>query len=127
MNILIDTSVLVAAEHGDAMQVPSSGHYCVSVITLAELHVGVLGARTDAIRGQRLETLVRAEQHLAPLEVDGLIARRFAKLVTTCRARGESPQVFDALIAATALVHDLPLLTRDRGFEVFDGLDLRLV
>jgi predicted nucleic acid-binding protein len=38
------------------------------------------------------------------------------------------PLPFDALIAATALAHNLPLYTRNaKDFEGIDGLDLRPV
>lgn len=55
---LLDTSVLIAQESGrplDADSVPAQT--AVSVVTLAELHVGVLAASDTATRARRLATL----------------------------------------------------------------------
>ncbi len=71
-------------------------------MTLAELHLGVL--RTVAV--------VEREFELLPIEER--LARSFAELVSAARDAGRKPGVADALIAATASAHDLPLWAHDR-------------
>ena len=55
----------------------------------------------------------------------------FARLVHDCRRAGVRPRVLDALIAATAVEHGLPLVTQDDDFdaiaEAHPRLDVRHV
>lgn len=85
----------------------------VSVITIQELEIGILLAeRRDPPQGAVLRTWL--EDHVLPafadrvLPIDLLIARRSAALHVP-----DPRPVRDALIAATALVHDLTLVTRN--------------
>ena len=63
---LLDTSVFVAREHGAALgPLPRLG--AVSVVTLAELHLGVLAATQPEIRAQRLRTFATVQRLFDPL------------------------------------------------------------
>lgn len=94
----------------------------VSVVTIAELEMGVLAAGDPAARATRLRTLRLAEQS-APLLVTREIAARFAELVVSMRAAGEAKMgVQDAWIAATALHHGAELWTQDDDFDRVPGL-----
>ena len=53
----------------------------MSVMTLAELHIGVLLAGSQRVRAQRLRTLARVERTFDPLPVDDGVARAFAEIV----------------------------------------------
>lgn len=98
---------------------------CLSVVTLMALALGIaLKARQDERAGDALRAWY--EHKLKPgfagriLPVDEAIAERCA-LLHAERSRPGS----DALIAATALVHDLILITRNRrDFEGIEGLKL---
>jgi toxin FitB len=122
---LLDTSVLVAGEGGGAGELPEE--LAISVMTLAELHVGVLLASDPDVRARRLELLAEVEREFDPLPVDDAVARRFAALVSEARRQGRRPKVTDALIAATAAAHDLVLYTRDRGFRGLEGVRVCVV
>ena len=85
----------------------------VSAITIMELELGVLSIeRKDATQGAMLRTWL--EQHVLPefsgrtLPVDTAVAQRCARLHVPDK-RGER----DALIAATALVHGMTVVTRN--------------
>ena len=85
----------------------------VSAITLMELELGVLSIeRKDASQGAMLRSWL--EQHVLPefsrrtLPIDTAVALRCARLHVPDK-RGER----DALIAATALVHGMTLVTRN--------------
>lgn len=85
----------------------------VSAITIMELELGVLSMeRKDAPQGAVLRSWL--EQHVLPefsgrtLPVDTAVAQRCARLHMPDK-RGER----DALIAATALVHGMTVVTRN--------------
>lgn len=103
----IDANVAAWAESTDASCL------FVSSITLMELELGILSVeRRDAIQGALLRTWF--EQHVLPefsgrtLPVDTAVALRCARLHVPDK-RGER----DALIAATALVHGMTVVTRN--------------
>lgn len=126
MRGLLDTSVLIALEEGlDPETLPDEG--TISVVTLAELHVGVLVAKNSPVRARRLRTLAAVESTFRALPVDESVARRFAEMAANARRRGTRPKVMDLLIAATAAVHDLPLYSRDQGFASIPGAKVVLV
>ncbi|MFA5664337.1 type II toxin-antitoxin system VapC family toxin [Castellaniella sp.] len=84
----------------------------VSAITIMELELGVLSIeRKDATQGAMLRSWL--EQHVLPeffgrtLPIDTAVAQRCARLHVPDK-RGER----DALIAATALVHGMTVVTR---------------
>lgn len=123
MRGLLDTSVFVAEEQGRAVgALPDEA--AISVVTLAELHIGVLVAADDRIRAQRLRTLAEVERTFEPLPIDADVARRFAELVAEARRQRRRPKILDALIAATGLRHGIAVYTQDEGFEDFAGVDV---
>jgi len=112
---LLDTSVFIAQEAGRARaSLPAMA--AVSVITLAELHLGVLLTGDPHVRAQRLRTLASVEALFEPLPVDAAVARTFAELVTEARRQGRRPKIMDTWIAATAVTHGLPVYTQDDDF-----------
>lgn len=89
--------------------------FWLSAVTVLELEVGVLRVeRRDAVQGallrQWLETAVLEQFNDRILDVDVAIARRCANL----HVPDPRPER-DALIAATALVHGLTVVTRNIG------------
>jgi toxin FitB len=96
----------------------NASSFYISAITILELERGILAfQRRDNIQGERLrtwlETRVRPEFSGRILPIDDAIATRCAYLHIPDR-RNEA----DALIAATALVHNLTVVTRNvRDFE----------
>jgi predicted nucleic acid-binding protein len=118
---LIDTSVLVAREQGRPLpELPDPS--TISVMTLAELHLGVLAARGPRERARRTATLGWVEHAYDAIPVDGPVARRYSELVDAGRRNGHRFSVVDLLIGATALAHGLPLYTQDADFERMPGL-----
>lgn len=112
---LLDTSVFVARETGRPHgRLPTMA--TVSVVTLAELHLGVLLADDPQVRAQRLRTLSSVEELFEPLPVDAAVARTFAEIVAEARRQGKRPKIMDTWIAATAVIHGLPVYTQDDDF-----------
>ncbi|MGI9021237.1 MAG: PIN domain-containing protein [Solirubrobacterales bacterium] len=122
---LLDTSVLVGAEQR-RLEAELPEELAISVITLAELRIGVLRAEDQPTRARRLETLTRAEAFDA-LPVDRRVASEFAALVAEARAGGKRPRALDALIGATARAHGLAVYTQDSDFEAMPGVAIKRI
>jgi len=125
---LLDTSVVIDLGLCEPETLPSEPF--ISTVTLAELGVGPLVARSHDERRNRQHVLQLAESTFEPLPFDASCARHFAAVASSLRENGRkhTARAFDALIAATALAHDLPLYTRNpRDFEEIAGLSIREV
>lgn len=128
--LLIDTSVLIAIERSTADQEPMLDSLVdrpvfLAAITASELLHGV--HRTDsALRRGRRERFVEAILSLLPvIPFDLDTARIHARLWADLSRRGKPIGAHDLQIAATALVHDLSLVTaNEREFERVGGLEL---
>lgn len=124
MRALFDTSVFIAIETGRIAQTPPEVDAAqVSVLTVGELTAGALNATSEQLPA-RVATLARVESSWDPLPVDLDVARRFGAVVADLRRRGRKVPVIDALIAATALAHDIPLVTQDRDYDAIEGLQV---
>lgn len=114
-----DANVVRWADRVDASEL------FVSVITLQELEIGVLLAeRKDPPKGAVLRAWL--DQHVLPafadriLPVDVAVALRGASLHVP-----ELRPVRDTMIAATALVHGMPVVTRN--VSDFESTGVRII
>ena len=127
MRALLDTSFFVASETGRARDEAAGVEETeVSVVTLAELTVGVLVA-TEEDRPRRLATLSAVESTWDPLPVDAEVARVFARIVADLRSRHRRVPILDALVAATAMAQGIPVVTQDRDYEAIPGVEVIVV
>jgi tRNA(fMet)-specific endonuclease VapC len=125
---LLDTSVVVALGQVTAEQLPDEP--LIGAVTLAELSLGPLVASDPAEAARRQLVLQQVEADFEPLPFDASCARAFGLVAASLRAsnRKVRPRALDALIAATALAHGLPLFTANpRDVVGIDGLDVREV
>lgn len=117
--VLLDTSVLIGAG------VPADVEAAISVASLAELHFGVLVAADPDERARRAQRLGAIEATFDPLPVDAAVAREWGRLAAAVTERGGQSRrrAVDLVIAATANVHDVPLLTADTAdLAIIDDL-----
>ncbi len=123
MRGLLDTSVFIAREQGrDLLADRLPEEVAVSVVTLAELELGVQMADSEAVRAERVATFGSARATYAALPIDESVASAFAELVVTARRDGRRPKVQDTWIAATARVHDVAVYTQDDDFDGLSGV-----
>jgi hypothetical protein len=121
---LLDTSYFVAQESGRSLgELPPETQTEISVVTVAELTIGVLLA-TDADRSGRIATLSTVESNWDPLPITVEVARAYAHLVADLRTRGRRVPVLDALVAATAMVAGVPVVTQDRDYDGLPGVEV---
>jgi predicted nucleic acid-binding protein len=114
---LLDTSVFIAREVGRAIaKLPE--RVALSVITIGELQLGVLNAGDSATRSRRADTLALARA-ADPIPISEAVMVSWARLVADCRVAGvhRTVKLTDALIAATAIEHGLPVVTQDADFD----------
>lgn len=119
---ILDTSALIAlSDLPDADVLPDEP--LITAITLAELSVGPLVARDHHARSSRQARLQQAEADFEPLPFDAASARAFGRVAASLRQAGRktAARAYDAMIAATAIAHDLPLYTCNPAD--FDGID----
>ncbi len=82
-------------------------------------------AASDELARLRRATLERAQRFVA-LPYDELVAARLADILAAARSRKRRAGAMDAIIAATALVHDLEVWTQDDDFGVLAELEPEL-
>jgi predicted nucleic acid-binding protein len=116
---ILDTSVLIAREQGRPLERPLPEDVAISVVSIAELEVGVLMARDAQTRGQRLRTLTDVRSLSAALPIDERTASAYARLASNVLVEGRKPRIHDTWIAATALVNDAEVWTQDADFSDF--------
>ncbi|AKS32662.1 type II toxin-antitoxin system VapC family toxin [Mycolicibacterium goodii] len=118
MRALLDTSVIIATDVG-----PLDGELAISAITVAEMHFGVLVAKTPEVRAERLRRLLVLQRTFDALPVDDAVADSYGPVAAAVTRAGRQPRArsMDLLIAATARAHSARLYTRNAAD--FAGLD----
>lgn len=109
---ILDTSTVILLRHlDDPSALPAEP--LITAITLAELSVGPLVARTPEEQAARQALVQQAEADFTPLPFDAAAARAFGRVATALREAGRKPaaRAYNALIAAIALANQLPVYT----------------
>lgn len=120
---LLDTSVLIAQESGRLLhreRLPQKA--AISIVTKAELRLGVLAAADVETRDRRLTTLDSIAE-MTVLPIWGTVERVWAGMRAYLAASGRSVTVNDLWIAATAAAYGIPVLTQDHDFYALSGVN----
>ncbi len=122
---LLDTNVVseIARPHADAnvvrwVDATDESLLFLSVLTLGEIRNGIERLRSGRRRGQLeswLQVELRARFRDRILPIDDEIAQRWGALAAAASAQGRPVPVIDGLLAATALHHNLTLVTRNES------------
>lgn len=125
---LLDTSAVIDLASLDEEDLPAE--CLISAVTLAELSAGTLLATNARQRAARQAHLQQAEADFDSIPFDASCARAFGRVAASLRRSGRKHQAraYDALIAATAVAHDLPVFTRNADdFAGIESLSVRSV
>ena len=117
---LLDTSVVIAADIG-----PLQGDLAISCVTLAELNFGVLVAKNQQARAERLRRLLALQRAFHALQIDEAAAASYGQIAAAVAESGRNPRPMsmDLLIAATAHAQQARVYTRNADdFRGLDGL-----
>jgi len=120
--MILDTNALSAfvdgvPEVGDLLSAGAKA--ALPVIALGEFRYGIAGSRHRAVYEAWLD------QHLGDfdiLEITQATTAAYARVRQALRKAGRPIPANDAWIAALALEHRLPVLTRDAHFDAVPGL-----
>jgi tRNA(fMet)-specific endonuclease VapC len=103
--------VLETIDQADAIYLPA--------IVVGEILFGALNSGRPA---DNLRTATQFINNCAILPVDAAVAMQYARLRLTLKQAGKPLPENDLWIAATCIVHDVPLLTRDEHFRAIPEL-----
>jgi toxin FitB len=120
MRAILDTSVLI-----DDPSIEVESQAAISTISLAELYFGALVATDPGERASRTAQLGFIESHFDALPLDDRVAQVLGQLQAAVSGRGANPRkrTADLVIAATAIVHEATLFTRNyKDFKIIDDL-----
>lgn len=119
---LLDTSVLIAIESGRPIRAEAMPETtAISVVTKAELRVGIFAAADIETRDRRLMTFELANR-IVSLPVDEAVSRAWAQMRAYLAASRHRVSINDMWIAATAAAHEIPVLTQDGDFDALNGV-----
>lgn len=127
---VLDTNIMILRRRIPSDELPAE--MAITAVTLAELSAGPHHVRRNdrqagydehAERARRLDVLQRAENEFDPIPFDADAARMFGRLTAAVIAAGRRPRrrTADLMIAAIAVVEDLPLFTTNP--DDFAGLE----
>jgi tRNA(fMet)-specific endonuclease VapC len=126
VSFLVDTDICSAhlKQSGKvtARFVQYMGRLHVSAVTVAELFTWALRAKAPP---QRLRGVLDMVNDMTFVPVDQDVARKFGELRAALLDAGQPKPQMDLLIAATALVHGMTLVTHNtRDYMAIPGLTL---
>ncbi len=92
--------------------------FVVDPMILGEIAIGILVLPRGRKRAQLEHWFGQVVEQIDCLSWDASVARRWAQLVADLRKKGGALPVLDSMIAATALAHDLTVVTHNvRDFQ----------
>lgn len=107
---LLDTSVVIASRRR-AEELPPSA--AISVVTIGELHAGVLLARSEETAQLRRRRMHAIRAAFAPIPVDEEVAEHYGDVLAVARRLGRTAKATGVLIIATAAATSRTLHTLD--------------
>jgi tRNA(fMet)-specific endonuclease VapC len=123
--VILDTNALSAFLDGDAAvgdALRAQARAAIPVIVLGEFRYGIAQSRRRSSYEAWLDTSLI---HFDVLPVTEETAIAYAALRLALKVSGQPIPANDAWIAALALQHQLPVLSRDQHFDAVPGLDRR--
>jgi predicted nucleic acid-binding protein len=120
--LILDTNALSAVADGDASAmdlVAGADHVAVPVIVLGEYRLGIAQSRHRASYESWLRQWIAA---VTVLDIDDRTTHSYSTVGLELKRKGKPIPTNDLWIAALSLQHSLPLVSRDKHFDLVAGL-----
>jgi tRNA(fMet)-specific endonuclease VapC len=120
--MIVDTYALSAADDDDPAVIAilmRAEQMTIPVIVLGEYRYGIAQSRHRATYENWLSGLIR---DCAVLDINEPTTQHYAEITLELRRKGKPIPTNDLWIAALCRQHSLPLLSRDRHFDLVTGL-----
>jgi len=120
--LILDTNALSAVADGDASAmdlVAGADHVAVPVIVLGEYRLGIAQSRHRASYESWLRQWIAA---VTVLDIDDRTTHSYSTVGLELKRKGKPIPTNDLWIAALCLQHSLPLVSRDKHFDLVAGL-----
>ena len=121
--MILDTNALSAVADGEASAmeiVERAERLAVPVIVLGEYRLGIAQSRHRTIYQNWLREWISA---VDVLDIDEQTTLSYAAIGLELKKKGKPIPANDLWIAAACRQHSLPLLSRDKHFDLVSGLD----
>lgn len=119
---LLDTDIAIEVLRGDRElweRIRAKPEIYLSVVVLGELYYGARGSGRPVKNAERVDEL---KGRVTVLGCDEETARVYGELKARLKVRGRMIPSNDLWIAASALQHDLVLVSRDAHYDAVEGL-----
>ena len=123
--VIVDTDVMSYVFKDDTRAALYEPHlagrdWIISFVTLAEMHRWAIASNWGTAKRRKLEEYLST---VVVFHSDDELCHRWAVITDEGKRRGRQIQAADAWIAATAILHDVPLITHNRrDFDSISGL-----
>jgi tRNA(fMet)-specific endonuclease VapC len=124
-NFLLDTNIIIEVFDSNkeiADKINKLPEFYISSIVLGELYTGVNRVTNKA---KHLKQLTDFLKLCTVLDADSTTAKHYGELIAALYKKGKPLPTNDVWIAATALQHNLTLITRDKHFNEIPGLKIK--
>ncbi|MFB6158871.1 MAG: PIN domain-containing protein [Candidatus Nanohalobium sp.] len=125
--MILDTSFLLDLLEGDEAAARKAEkleerqeQLKLSAATVFELHTGIERSAKPEEEKKKVKEVIDSKQ---VLEASHETMKKAGKLHGKLINEGSRVQAFDTVIAATSLIHEEALLTRDSDFEEIEGVE----
>jgi tRNA(fMet)-specific endonuclease VapC len=123
-NLLLDSNAVIALirREGPLLdQLALAGGVHISLFTWGEMHYGAEKSRHPDENRRALRSLLNEFQLVLPSADAGEF---YGRICNALRRRGRPIPANDVWIAALALQHNMPIITRDAHFREVEGLEV---
>jgi predicted nucleic acid-binding protein len=126
---LLDTNIIIDFLKGKQdvftiLQTIKDKKLFISVITIAEYNYGALRVANSKEAFTQFNHF-RKQAHISVVDIDETVVTVFSRLQVQLGKKGRLRPVFDLLIAASCIVHNHVLVTKNfKDFEGIEGLKI---
>jgi predicted nucleic acid-binding protein len=120
--LILDTNALSAIADGEASAIEVVGRaerLAVPVIVLGEYRMGIAQSRHRTVYQNWLRGWISA---VDVLDIDEETTHSYAAIALELKKKGKTIPANDLWVAAACRQHSLPLLSRDKHFDLIAGL-----